>query len=376
MGRWVEPEIRDDVVVTIEKSSRRAQWPLSRLIDLAGIGQGRFYDWRNRRGRSNRHNTSTPKKGQLLECEKEAIKAYYAEHQGEGCHRLAWKMVDEDVAFASPATVWRTLKQAEMLPDSTAKDSKKGTGFVQPEKPHEHWHSDISYLNIHGTFYYFSGLLDGASRFIVHWEIRESMLESDLELLIQRALELYPNVHPRIISDNGPQYIARDFREFIRLGGMTHVRTSPYYPQSNGKIERFHGSLKRECIRPRTPCSLEDARRIVAEYVWQYNHERLHSAIGYVAPIVVLEGRQEEVFAVRRNKIEAAQKRREETRRLTETEGKGIFILDGETETGSAGAQPDRGIAVRDTDGKPGVWLEGHTPAQPTPCFSEVLAHA
>ena len=376
MGRWVEPEIRDDVVATIEKSSRRAQWPLRRLIDLAGIGQGRFYDWRNRRGQPNHHNVSTPKKGQLLESEKEAIKAYYAEHQGEGCHRLAWKMIDEDVAFASPATVWRTLKQARLLADSTAKDSKKGTGFVQPEKPHEHWHSDISYLNIHGTFYYFSGLLDGASRFIVHWEIRESMLESYLELLIQKALELYPNVHPRIISDNGPQYIARDFREFIRLGGMTHVRTAPYYPQSNGKIERFHGSLKRECIRPRTPCSLEDARRIVAEYVWQYNHVRLHSAIGYVAPVVVLEGRQEAVFAERRRKIDTAQKRREDIRNLTAKEGKEIVAKAGKTETGSAGAQPDQGIAARDTDEKSGVWLEGQPPAQPAADFSEVLAHA
>ena len=93
-------------------------------------------------------------------------------------------------------------------------------------------------------------LLDGCSRAIVHWELRESMTETDVEIILQRALEKYPHAKPRIISDNGPQFIARDFKEFIRLAGLTHVRTSPAYPQSNGKIERWHKSLKTHCIRP------------------------------------------------------------------------------------------------------------------------------
>ena len=76
-------------------------------------------------------------------------------------------------------------------------------------------------------------MLDGFSRYIVHWDIRESMKEPDVELIVQKALECFPGERPRIISDNGPQFIARDFKEFIRLAGMTHVRTSPYYPQSN-----------------------------------------------------------------------------------------------------------------------------------------------
>lgn len=322
MGHWIAPEIRDDVVLTIEKSVRRAGWPLSRVIGLVGIGRDRFYEWRRRLGEPNRHNARVPKKGWLLDAEKAAILEYYACHQEEGCHRLAWMMLDENVAAAAPVTVWRVLKEADVLADSPLTKSKKGTGFQQPEKPHEHWHSDVSHLNIAGTFYYFSGLIDGASRFIVHWEIRESMRESDLELIIQRAKELYPEARPRIISDNGPQYISHDFREFIRISGMTHVRTAPYYPQSNGKIERFHGSLKRECIRPKTPCSLEDARRVVGEYVDYYNNVRLHSAIGYVPPAAVLEGRKEAILAERQRKLAAAREEREIIRNLTgEEEG-------------------------------------------------------
>ncbi len=176
-------------------------------------------------------------------------------------------MLDADVVAVSPSSVYRVLKAAGRLAPRGGRPSKKGQGFEQPRQPHEHWHVDVSYINIAGTFFYLCSLLDGCSRFIVHWEIRETMTEADVETIIQRARERYPEARPRIISDNGPQFIARDFKEFIRICGMTHVRTSPYYPQSNGKIERWHKTLKGECIRVKTPLSLEDARRIVAEYV-------------------------------------------------------------------------------------------------------------
>jgi len=100
------------------------------------------------------------------------------------------------------------------------------------------------------------------------------MLESDAEIVVERAREKSPGENPRIISDNGPQFIAKDFKQFIRLCGMTHVTTSPYYPQSNGKKERWFGTLKRECIRPGTPLSLEEARRLVARFIEHYNTVR------------------------------------------------------------------------------------------------------
>jgi len=128
--------------------------------------------------------------------------------------------------------------------------------------------------------------------------------------VLQRARERFPEARPRIISDNGPQFIAKDFKQFIRLSGMTHVRTSPYYPQSNGKLERWHQSAKVECIRPKTPLSLEDARRIMADYVRHYNTVRLHSAIGYITPRDKLEGRAAQIFAARDAKLETARQAR------------------------------------------------------------------
>ena len=130
------------------------------------------------------------------------------------------------------------------------------------------------------------------------------MEEIDVETVpATRCREKFPGVTPTIITDNGPQFIAKDFKEFIRVAGMTHVRTSPYYPQSNGKIERWHKTLKGDCIRVKVPLSLDDARNIVADFVTHYNEVRLHSAVGYVTPNDRLLGNDEAIHAERDRKL-------------------------------------------------------------------------
>jgi putative transposase len=255
-----------------------------------------------------------PRDHWLTDDEKERITVFARAHPLEGYRRLTFMMLDVDVVACSPTSVYRVLKAAGLLAGSSPVPTKKGTGFVQPLKPHEHWHVDVSYLNIAGTFYFLCSVLDGCSRFIVHHEIREKMEESDVETILQRARECHPGVTPRIISDNGPQFIAKDFKEFIRVAGMTHVKTSPYYPQSNGKIERWHKTLKGDCIRTRVPLTLEEARRLVAEFVVHYNTVRLHSAIGYVTPKDKLEGRDKDIFDQRDRKLAEARERRKQCR--------------------------------------------------------------
>ena len=112
----------------------------------------------------------------------------------------------------------------------------------------------------------------------------------------------------------GPPFIAKDFKAFIRLAGTTHVRTSPYYPQSNGKLEAWHKTLKVTTIRPKQPDTVEEARRIVTEFVEHYNNVRLHSAIGYVTPSDKLAGREVDVWATRDQRLEAARDRRAQRR--------------------------------------------------------------
>jgi putative transposase len=255
-----------------------------------------------------------PRDHWLTDDEKERICVFARSHPLEGYRRLTFMMLDADVVACSPSSVYRVLKNAGLLAGSSPVPSKKGTGFVQPLQPHEHWHVDVSYLNIAGTFYFLCSILDGCSRFLVHHEIREKMEESDVETILQRARECHPGVTPRIITDNGPQFIARDFKEFIRIAGMTHVKTSPYYPQANGKIERWHRTLKGDCIRPQVPLALDEARRLVAGFVEHYNTVRLHSAIGYVTPKDKLVGRDTAIFAQRDRKLAEARERRRQLR--------------------------------------------------------------
>ena len=301
----------------VRRWNERTEIPAGRFIGWLDITTSKFHDWRNRYGKVNEHNAWIPRDWWLEDGEKQAIIRFSFEYPLEGYRRLAFRMLDRDVVAASPSSVYRVLKAAGRIGRQTGKPSKKGTGFHQPQKAHEHWHIDISYLNIHGTFYYLTTILEGYSRFFVHWEIRPSMTEQDELVVLQRAKEKFPNETPRIISDNGSQFLAKDFKEFIRICGMTHVRTSPYYPQSNGKLERFHGSIKGECIRPGTPMSLEDAVRIVGRYVDHYNQVRLHSAIGYVAPADKLAGREAEIFAARDRKLAEARERRKAQREAT-----------------------------------------------------------
>lgn len=283
---------------------------MHRFVTWIGLARSKFHDWRQRYGRANEHNAWVPRDHWLEPAEKQAIVEFHARFPLEGYRRLTFMMLDRDLVAASPSSVYRVLKAAGVLGASKGKPSHKGTGFVQPERPHEHWHIDISHLNIAGTFYYLCSVLDGCSRAILHWELRESMTEAAIEVILQRARECYPEARPRIISDNGPQFVAKDFKEFIRVCGMTHVRTAPYYPQSNGKIERFHQSLKGECLRPGTPLNLDDARRLVTGYVAHYNTVRLHSAIGYVTPHDKLAGRDAAIFADRDRKLAEARGRR------------------------------------------------------------------
>ena len=227
----------------------------------------------------------------LEEWEKQALLDFYREHPLEGYRRLTFMMLDADIVAVSPSSVWRVLSRAGLLRQWNGKASQKGTGFQQPPEPHQHWHIDVSYINISGTFYYLCSVLDGYSRAIVHGDLREAMREADVEIILEAAKEKYPQAQPRLISDNGPQFVAKDFKEFIRLSGMTHVRTSPYYPQSNDKLERGHKSLKNECMRPGVPLTPEDARRLIERYVEHYNTLRWHSAIGFVTPADMLAGR-------------------------------------------------------------------------------------
>jgi len=310
----VPHDTRDTVVDFVTRLAESTEIPATRVVAWVGISRGKFFDWKDRFGKVNEHNAWVPRDHWLTEDEKRAIIDFHGKHPLDGYRRLTFMMLDADVVAASPSSVYRVLRKAGLLDRWNAKPSKKGTGFHQPTYLHEHWHIDMAYLNVGGTFYYLCMILDGFSRLVVHWEIRESMTEQDVECILERARERFSGAKPRIISDNGPQFISRDFKEYIRVTGMTHVRTSPYYPQSNGKLERLNKTVKSEAVRVGNPGSLDEARKLVGKFVDHYNNVRLHSAIGYITPADQAAGRGPEIWKARDEKLHAARERRRELR--------------------------------------------------------------
>jgi transposase InsO family protein len=189
---------------------------------------------------------------------------------------------------------------------------EEGHGLEQPLAVHLHRHIGVSHINISGTSYYLCSILDGRSRYIVNCYLRESMTEADIEVILERARELHTEAKPRIISDNGWQFIAKDFKEFFRASGMTHVRTSPYYPQSKRK-DRTLPQISQGRVHPARNAIVAGrcAESGGEGYVEHYNNVRLNSAIGYITPKDMLAGRQQEIHAERDRKLEEARKQRQ-----------------------------------------------------------------
>jgi len=170
-------DTRDEIVDYVRKWSAQADLATGTLLKWIGVGASKFYDWRKRYGQANEHNGPVPRDWWLEAWERQAILDYHDAHPLDGYRRLAFMMLDDDVVAVSPSSVYRVLKSAGRLDRRTSSPSKKGTGFVQPPAPHKHWHVDISYLNLGGTFYYLCSILGRRGDFIVHFEIRESMTE-------------------------------------------------------------------------------------------------------------------------------------------------------------------------------------------------------
>ncbi len=196
----------------VRRWSEKTEIGAGRFIHWLGVRTSKFYDWRERYGRVNEHNGWVPRDFWLEPWEKEAIIGFHRKNPLEGYRRLTFMMLDADVVAVSPSSVWRVLQRAGLLARWKGKPSRKGTGFEQPPQPHQHWHIDVSYINVSGTLYYLCSVLDGYSRAIVHGDLRESMTEAEIEVILQRAREKYPEAKPRIISDNGPQFIAQGFQ--------------------------------------------------------------------------------------------------------------------------------------------------------------------
>ena len=287
------------------------------LLQYAGIPLRTWWEWQERRGVETKHNNNTPKNNYLTPDEVAAIIAYCIANPLKGYRMQCWEMVDQNVAFVSCSSVYNIVKRHHLDKKWAEAVEMTKRSFDQPKAVHEQWHIDFSYIRIGGAFYYFLAILDGYSRKILSWKLCENMAGINAEILVAQTKELYPEAkNPRIISDNGSQFISKDFEELLTLLEFGHTFTSANYPQSNGKLERFNRTLKTEHVRRAAYLNYQDACLRMADWIAYYNSKRLHSAIWYLTPNDVFYSRTTERLAERKEKLHTAFINRQEYWRL------------------------------------------------------------
>lgn len=298
------------MLALVERTRERTGWTLRRVLKRLGLSRGRYYEWVKRAGieRLEDRSTAASSLGMILEEEKQAVIRYALAHPKDGYRRLAWQMVDEDIAYVSPSSVYRILNDADLL-YRWKRSRSVGEPPPRPVRPNERWHTDIMYLRVEGTWYFLVTVLDGYSRYVVHWELLTSMRAADVRLVIQQALER-TGAKPQVVSDNGTQFTSGEFKDLVKRFELEHIRIRTYHPESNGTLERFHRST-REALAEEDLRNLSKARELIGRWVEHYNECRLHAGLGYLPPAEYYRGDPEKRFSERQLKLEKGRRERE-----------------------------------------------------------------
>ena len=294
---------------------------MKRTLAALGIASRSYYRWLKEeawaKDRSTQATPAVPPYEALSE-EKQAVIAYARKHPELRHRELAWRMVDEDVACLSPSTVYRILKEANLVCPWRRRAKRKKASEEKATRPDQRWSTDLMHLQVGGAVYYFVAFLDDFSRYIAHHELLLGMDGLSVSLAAQTAIETLPKgpdgqprSTPEIRSDNGGCYVSKEFRVVRKENGLTHQRITPHCPEENGLIERANRTM-RESLEGEDLTDLVTAERVMARLVRRYNEERLHSALGYLPPREFYRGEPSRRFEERRTKLSQARHRRRE----------------------------------------------------------------
>jgi len=241
--------------------------------------------------------------------ERAAVCDFARAHSLMGYKRLTWAMVDQDIACLRPGQVYQLLQRANLLARRPPLALDPLRRPVPPDRPDQVWHIDLMYLYIQPRWYYLVDILDGYSRYLVHWKLNMTMQADLVMLAVQEALDMLRTRRPgepQLVHDHGSQFISREWRTFVTLAGAGDIRTRVAHPESNGRLERLHRTHREEGLIGE---ELTDyAHGVAALTRWHdyYNHRRPHSALRYLRPVDYYRGDPDARLAERTEKLQHA----------------------------------------------------------------------
>lgn len=247
--------------------------------------------------------------------EKNQVVEIALENSHMSSRELAWYITDEHKYYISESSVYRILKERGLITAPAYIVMSAGDEFKEKtQRVNQMWQTDFTYFKIiNWGWYYLSTVLDDYSRYIIGWDLCKNMGQEDARATIDRALlitGLSENQRPKLLSDNGPCYIANELKEYFKKIGVKHIHGAPMHPQTQGKIERYHRSMK-NVVKLENYYSPEQLRLAIAEWVHHYNHNRYHESLNNVTPADVFYGKDKSILTQRETiKRKTMEKRR------------------------------------------------------------------
>ena len=297
------------------------------LVEM-GIPRSTYYRWRQEQqddGLESRSGNRGRSWNRIIPEEEEKILATARECPELSSRQLATWITDNAGFAVSESTVYRILRREGLVKRLEVQLVAGKEYHAKTTRPHQMWATDASYFRVVGWgYYYLVTVMDDYSRFILAWKLQRDMSANSLIEVIQEAVdttgmtEVPVEDRTRLLSDNGAGYVCRAFRDYLHLVGIRHILAAPYHPQTNGKLERYHQSIKREVnqVPYEFPSQLEQA---IASFVEYYNFHRYHKALGNVTPADVLYGRREQILQRRKEvQIQTINRRRDYNQGLRE----------------------------------------------------------
>jgi transposase InsO family protein len=307
----VSPVERASILKQVECKYRCKQKVLAEL----GIPRSSYYRWRRRQTDSGVRKRPW---NQITPNEERRILAVARGYPELSSRQLSAWVTDNEGFAVSESTVYRILRREGLVKRQEIQPAAAKEYHTKTTRPHQMWATDASYFRVVSWgYYYLVTVMDDYSRFILAWKLQKDMSANSLIEVVQGAVdatgmtEVIVEDRTKLLSDNGAGYVSRAFRDYLSLVGIGHILSAPFHPQTNGKVERYQQSLKREVnqLPYELPSQLEKA---IADFVDYYNYRRYHKALGNVTPADVLYGRREEIMERRKEvRLQTINRRRD-----------------------------------------------------------------